>query len=421
MKVAVVGLGMEGENAVYSLLKYGHLVYASDLKNNVQLDLDRCGDRCELDLGFHDWNRINSADAIVISPSLWNPGVLKKIKSKNKFLSNILKEHKSIFTIGVTGTNGKTTTSLMIKDILENSGFKVLIGGNAGGGFEGYTQIMLEAAKSASQATSEDSSSPYDFLIVEVCDMTLDFCSYNFDFDLMVVTNLGYDHLNVHGSLEKYQEKLGEFLQGKETVLNINDERLFALKDIPDKNHFFDTYPGEFKLFGKFNRQNAAAAVKVAELRHIPEKDIVNSLSNFNAVSGRTEQLNLGNTKIVIGKTDNISAISTVFKELESDVTVLGTPRQKEDWRFEIFKEVAHINPKLVVLFPGLENTVMKAEEVLRKNEYLGPIKIFDNVSGVIGFLKTHHDNFQNIFIGGNGQTKIMEIKKGIEQVFSEI
>ena len=49
--------------------------------------------------------------------------------------------------------------------------FKVLLGGNAGGGFEGYTKVILEASKRE-----------YDIILVEVCDMTLDFASHVFDF-----------------------------------------------------------------------------------------------------------------------------------------------------------------------------------------------------------------------------------------------
>lgn len=406
MKVAVVGLGIEGKNAVNSLLNYGYQVYATDIEIDLELEFDDYENEFEIDLGSHDWDRINEADAIVISPSLWKPAILERITSKKKFLSDVLNQHRSIFTIGVTGTNGKTTTCLMIQDILKNAGFKVLIGGNAGGGFEGYTQIMLEA-----------SSSVYDFLIVEVCDMTLDFCLYNFDFDLLVVTNLGYDHINVHGSMENYQNKLQEFIQNKKAILNVNDESSCALADFPRKTYFFDFYPGELKLFGNFNRQNAAAAAKVAEILEIPEKNIIKSLSSFDPVVGRTAKLKYKKTDIIIGKTDNISALAAVLNEIEMDAVLLGTPREKEYWRFNIFKEVTRFNPQFVGLFSGLENTTTQAAEILRENSYHGPVKVFDDISGVIDFIINHHMNFHTIFIGGNGQDKLIEIRKRLDQI----
>ena len=131
------------------------------------------------DLGHHNTAKIDSADAVVLSPSLWNNNIAKDIIAKNKLISDVLTNHKSIFTIGVTGTNGKTTTCYMLKEIFEKSGLKVLLGGNAGGGFEGYTKLILEA-----------SINEYDIMVVEVCDMTLDYTSYIFNFDMVLVTNI---------------------------------------------------------------------------------------------------------------------------------------------------------------------------------------------------------------------------------------
>ncbi len=404
MKVAVVGLGVEGNHALHSLLDYGHQVYASDLKNDIDISIDNYENRFEIELRHHNWEKINNADAIVISPSLWKTEVLKKITSNNKIFSNVFNKHRKLFTIGVTGTNGKTTTALMIMEILKNSGFKVLLGGNAGGGFEGYTRLMLEA-----------SHDDYDFLIVEVCDMTLDFCSYNFDFNLMVVTNLGCDHVNVHHTMEQYQESMRDFLKNEKAVLNINDALLSSLGDDP---YFFDTYVGELNLIGKYNRQNAAAAAKVAEILNVPGKEIYESLASFKAVDGRITELNLDGTRIIIGKTDNVSAIAAVFREFNFDLTILGTPRQKEYWRFNIFKELAKYNPQCIGLFAGLDNTTIQAEEVLIKNSYNGEIKIFNHISEIVQFISTHHKQYRTIFIGGNGQDKIRDIKKNLEEIF---
>ena len=71
MKVAVLGLGMEGKNAVKALLDYGHQVYASDLNENIVIN-EFENANLEFDLGFHDHGKINSADAVVVSPSLWD-------------------------------------------------------------------------------------------------------------------------------------------------------------------------------------------------------------------------------------------------------------------------------------------------------------------------------------------------------------
>lgn len=401
MKVAVIGLGMEGKMAVHSLLEYGHQVYASDLSTNINISVDDFEDRFEIDLGHHNWDKINQSDAVVLSPSLWRSGILDKIKSEVKIFSNVLSRHRELFTIGVTGTNGKTTTSLMIKDILENAGYKVLIGGNAGGGFEGYTKLMLEACQN-----------DYNYLIVEVCDMTLDFCAYNFDFNLIVVTNLGFDHINVHNTMEQYQDSIRKFIRNKTAILNRNDPLLSTLMDDPFKSYSFNDYHGKLDLIGKFNRQNAAAAARVAEILDIPKTNVEESLASFKGAEGRITELNLNGSKVVIGKTDNVSAISKVFEEFEFNLAILGTPRNKEFWRFDIFKEVAHSNPEYIGLFPGLDSTIISAREELRKNGYNGEIKIFNNIFEVVKFVLSHYKTYKTIFIGGNGQDKITEIKE---------
>lgn len=417
MKVTVVGLGIEGKLALHSLLDYGHQVYASDLKEDLNISVDNFEGRFEMELGHHDWEKINDADAVVVSPSLWKTDVLNRITSRNKIFSKVCSKHRDIFTIGVTGTNGKTTTTLMIKEILEKSGFKVLTGGNAGGGFGGYTKLMLEA-----------SQHDYDYLIVEVCDMTLDFSNDNFDFDLMVVTNLGWDHINIHRNMEEYQESMRDFLKDKRAVLNKNDELLVYFGDnnsyLGDKSYsgeniyFFDTYPGKLNLIGKYNRQNAAASCKVAEILDIPEEIINESLASFKAVEGRITELILDDTRIIIGKTDNVSAIAAVFGEMDFDMTILGTPREGEYWRFDIFKEVANSNPQYIGLFPGLDDTTAQAKEVLVKSGYNGEISIFEDVWEIVEFIRANHRKYGSIFIGGNGQEKISGIKGALEDIY---
>ena len=231
MRAAIIGLGVEGKKALNSLLKYDWEVYATDLNVNINTDnlpislstveispqKDRISfnkDNLSIDLGFNDQEKINSCDAVVLSPSIWGSKIAEYYKSSGKLLCDVKSKHRDIFTIGVTGTNGKTTTVTMIKEILENAGKSVLVGGNAGGGFEGYYDLVLEADKNA-----------YDVLLVEVCDMTVGFCSYCFDFDLIALTNMGNDHMDVHGSMEGYKESLKSFFTNK--TIFINENQLF--------------------------------------------------------------------------------------------------------------------------------------------------------------------------------------------------
>jgi len=295
MRVAVVGLGVEGRSALKSLLDRDIEVYASDIDVDIVIEPQN---GLDIDLGFHNFEKIRSADAVLISPSLWNLKNFELVKGNDKLISDVLDHHKSTLTIGVTGTNGKTTTCLMITSILQKAGYKVLVGGNAGGGFQGYTEIILEAE-----------NNDYDVLVVEVCDMTLDFCRGSFDFH----------------------------------------------KDNGRK----------LKLFGEFNQENAAAAARVAEVMGIGREMVDEALISFEGVAGRTEIIEISGSKLVIGKTDNPDAAQAVLREANFQVAIVGTPRRNEKWRFEILKEIEKHQPQIIALFPGLDNTVPQAKKVL--------------------------------------------------------
>ena len=405
MKVAVVGLGVEGINAVKSLLNHGYEVYASDINENINLKQDK---NLEIDLGFHNFNKIEKADAVVLSPSLWNTKVFQKFKADKKILSDIVTDHRPLFTIGVTGTNGKTTTTMMIYDILKKAGLKVLTGGNAGGGFKGYTEVILDA-------TSTD----YDILLVEVCDMTLAFCQNAFDFDLIVVTNIGRDHLEFHKSFEKYTESLKHFVMGKTVVLNQKNEKFGRLINKKSNVNYFTEIPYKINLFGKYNLENAAAAAKTAEILKIPEKIIKNALKEFMVLPGRSATLNLPSSRIVVGKTDNADATAAVLDEVEFPVIILGTPRKGEICRFDIFREVSKTNSKIIAIFPGLDDTLEDARNILEEENYKGEVFILTDVDDVVKFALKCSEKYSNIFIGGNGQQKIIEITNSLKETVS--
>lgn len=406
INVAVLGLGMEGKKAVKSLLDYGNHVYASDLNNDISLAKFN-DDNLDIDLGIHNKSKIDSSDAVVLSPSLWHTNMAKKIIKKNKLLSDVITLHKTVFTIAVTGTNGKTTTCHMLNDILEKSGLNVLLGGNAGGGFEGYTKLILEA-----------SENKYDIMIVEVCDMTLDYASYVFNIDMVIVTNIGYDHMDYHISLENYRKSICKFLKGKkQAILNGKDSLLIKCTNCAEKTFLFDLNQRKLKLFGEFNQENASGAFKAAELLGISSKFINEVLSNFKSVEGRTTTINFTTSKIIIGKTDNPDAAAAVFSGAKMDVIIIGTPRKSEKYRYNILKEVNKAKPDLVVLFPGLDNTTDKAEEILKAEGYIGEICILDEVSQVVDLTLECAKKYKTIFIGGNGQKKIMSIQNALNEI----
>lgn len=403
MNISVVGLGVEGQQATLSLLYRGHNVYSSDINRKIDLSLlnerlsEDLRDNLDLEIGSHNLDKIYKSDAVAVSPSLFNKKISKDIIDRNIFISDVLNNHKNITTIAVTGTNGKTTTSHMIYDMLVNDGHNVVIGGNGGGGFKGYIDLILEA-----------NSGDYEYMVIEVCDMTLEFCKYVFDIDLIVVTNIGYDHMDVHESIEHYTREVMDFIDNKVCILNKNDENLQIVAKNTENAIFFDEYPEEINLFGKFNLQNAHAAYQAGKILNINEEIIKHSLKTFKTVEGRTLKINYKNKEIVIGKTDNVDALRAVLDEERFNTLIIGTPRKNETCRYNILDYISKYKADRLIIFPGLEDTTYDYVEYLNKLNYTRDVMVIKNICDIIRYLNTQE--LGKIFIGGNGQSKITEI-----------
>jgi len=396
MHISVVGLGVEGQQATISLLKRGYDVYSSDINRHIDLSLLKKEnineEQLDLEIGSHNLDKIFKSDAVSVSPSLFNKDIAKNIIERGLFISDILNKHKNIKTIAVTGTNGKTTTSHMIYHILINSGFNVVLGGNGGGGFSGYNELLLKA-----------NEEEYDYMVIEVCDMTLDFCNYVFDIDLIVVTNIGYDHMDVHQSIEHYTEEVEEFIKDKTAVLNSNDENLVKLQN--DNTLLFDKYDGKLNLFGKFNLQNADAARVACRELGVSNKNIQKALETFTSVEGRTIKLQYESNEIVSGKTDNVDALKAVLDEEYFDTVIIGTPRKHETCRFNILDYIKKYSPDTLIIFPGLDDTTYDYVQYLNKLGYHKDLRVIKHVDDIIKYIQTLKN--KKIFIGGNGQSKI--------------
>ena len=427
MKAGVIGLGVEGKKALNSLLKFNWEVYATDLNVNISMDdlpislagvdispnkdkISFTKNNLSIDLGFNNQEKLSSCDAIVLSPSIWGSRISEHYKNMGKLLCDVKTKHRDLFTIGVTGTNGKTTSVTMIKEILENAGKKVLIGGNAGGGFEGYYDLVLEA-----------DANDYDVLLVEVCDMTVGFCSYCFDFDLIALTNMGNDHMNVHGSMEGYKNSLKQFFSNKTIFINENQEYKDEFNEVSNLTIEYSETDYDLDLFGRFNALNAGLSEAVANYINenhfkIDEDTIKNTLENFKPVKGRLEVLKLNDCKIYIGKSDNSDAIKPILDEVDFTAVFVGTPRHNENHRLDILNEVVKANPEAIILFPGLEDTLDQAKFRLHSLDYDGRIEIANNLDEIIAFV-AEFSHCPAILIGGNGQENIIKIQDRLKQI----
>ena len=426
MKAAVIGLGVEGKKAVNSLLKHGWEVYATDLNINVDLnglnlpvlDMDMIddnqtvsivGDKITVDLGFTNSYAIEECDAIAFSPSMFGGSFANKLLENGTLLSDILEKHKSIFTIGITGTNGKTTTVHMLKSILESAGKRVLVGGNGGGGFSGYYDLILEAEEG-----------DYDILLVEVCDMTLDFADYCFDFDMVGLTNIGNDHMDVHKTIANYKDSLVRFFRGKTIFTAYNQDFNTDFKEAAKKTIPYFVYQDELQLIGKFNLLNAGLATAISKELKVPKDVIRQTLADFKAVQGRLDVYKINDADVYVGKTDNSDALASVLREKDFYALFIGTPRHNEVHRLDILDVAAEYNPEVIVLFPGLDDTLDIAIYRLHSVGYMGNIITVNTLDQIIE-LVAEYSHEDAILIGGNGQDTIIQIQERIKLISEKL
>lgn len=426
LRAAVIGLGVEGKKAFESLLRNNWDVYASDLSTKLNLEnmnlpvadinllskekrLSFIIENAMIDLGFTNPEEIDNCDAVAISPSMFGTELANKYQKQGKLLCDVLTKHREIFTIGITGTNGKTTTVTMIRKILEKAGYNVLIGGNGGGGFEGYYDLILEAEKG-----------DYDVMLIEVCDMTLDFCNYCFDFDIVGLTNIGNDHMNVHKSIENYKNTVKNFFKGKEVFISKYQDFKDEFESSARETNYFKETEYPLQLFGNFNKLDAGLASAISKKLGIDEPIIKDTLENFQPVEGRLKVLHLNDCDIFIGKSDNSSAIHSILEEKDFHAIFIGTPRVNEEDRLDILNEVVNHNPEVIVLFPGLEDTIDYAKMRLQALNYSGRIEIANNLDEIVALVAEF--SFEDaIFIGGNGQDAIIQIQIRLEEIIESI
>ena len=232
---------------------------------------------------------------------------------------------------------------------------------------------------------------------------------------------MGNDHMNVHGSMEGYKNSLKEFFKDKTILINENQEFKEEFKEVAKSSIEYDETEYDLNLFGKFNKLNAGLSETIAKFIDknvfpIDESIIKDSLENFKPVKGRLELLKLNDCEIYIGKSDNSDAIKPILDEVNFTAIFIGTPRHNENHRLDILNEVVNANPEVIILFPGLEDTLDQAKYRLNSLNYKGRIEIANNLDEIIAFV-AEFSHEKAIFIGGNGQENIIKIQDRLKQI----
>lgn len=305
--LVVLGGGESGVGAAVLGVKKGYEVLLSDsgeLKQNYKDVL--LNNKVELEEGGHSEGRILSADLVVKSPGIPDTATLiVKLKEKGiEVISEI--EFASRYTnatlIGITGSNGKTTTTSLIHHLLKSAGLNVGLAGNIGKSF-------------AMQVAQND----FDTYVLELSSFQLDGI-VEARFDVAVLLNITPDHL------DRYDYDLQKYVDSKFKILNKANTNSFFVCSADDAivnaNYASKNYKGRVKKFsvdkqvaaffedgklvsdkgfkmgvndleikGKHNYANALAAILVAEEMGLSQPQMARGLASFTTIEHRLEKV----------------------------------------------------------------------------------------------------------------------------------
>lgn len=330
MRVVVLGGGESGYGAAYLAKAKGYDVFLSDygsIKANYQEKLNT--HEIEFEEGTHNLNLILNADIIVKSPGIANTiPLLVEAKEKGiEIISEIEWAYRHINggrIIGITGSNGKTTTTSLMYEVLKNHSSSVCLAGNIGISF-----------------SYQVASQSFDYYVLELSSFQLDDI-VTFKPDIAILLNLSADHL------DRYNWNMAEYVDSKFRIamnqtntdyfIGWNEgehfnpqldavkskKRMFSSEGNHDVQAYFDQSAIHIKetttwqldldnmsIKGKHNYMNVMAIGIASQLLDIPKATVEKGLREFQSVEHRLEPVRILNNIQFINdsKATNVDAV----------------------------------------------------------------------------------------------------------------
>jgi len=400
--IAILGAGESGVGAAILAKKQGWNVFVSDfgkIKEEFKFQLNERG--FDWEEGQHNEERILKADLVVKSPGIPDKApLIKKLREKGvKIVSEIefAGYYLNAKTICVTGSNGKTTTTMLTHHILKKAGINVGLAGNVGSSL-------------AKQVAEEN----FDWYVIELSSFQLD-DMIDFRADIAILTNITPDHLDRYNyEMQHYVNSKFRILQNQKEndwfIYNLDDptikaemeKRTILAKKAPfsltteleiggyankqqltiNINDQFTMSIHDLALKGKHNTQNSLAsgiASRILEIR----KDIVReSLEDFVNVEHRLEFVAKihGIDFINDSKATNVNSTWFALESMEKPtVWIVGGVDKGNDYveLIDLVKEKVKAiiclgtdNSKLIETFSGVVETIVEAGSAMEAVAY---------------------------------------------------
>ena len=306
---------------------------------------------------------------------------------------------KDLKVIGVTGTDGKTTTTHLIYEILKAAGKRVsmvssvkaeIVGEEHETGFHVTTPNPWLLQKIVRRVVDRGG----EYLVLEVTSHALDqYRVFGIPFEIAVLTNITHEHLDYHLTYESYLEtKLKLLKRAKIAVINQEDESFKTINnqlltisnlityginkgDVTLPNFKFST-----PLPGEYNQYNCLAAITVAKTLGIKDKTIKRAVSSFKGVIGRFELIETNRDfQVVVDFAHTANGLRSVLRTVKLMVKgklihVFGCAGLRDKKKRPIMGEISAQYADIIILTEedyrteSVEKIMEEIEKGIRKN-----------------------------------------------------
>lgn len=362
--------------------------------------------------------------------------------------------HRRLKMIGVTGTNGKTTTSFIIKKILENNGYKV--------GMISTVEVVIGNEKYPADYTTPDPSVLHryfymmkmagcDVCVMEVSSQALaQKRTYGINFDIGVFTNLSREHLDYHGTMEDYAKAkallmknsnvsvinsdddwaqfMKENAKGKVVTYGINSQSDLKAENIKldfDKVEYSLTSNGEsfdivYNVIGRFSVYNSLAALAVGIIMKADMKRAVKAVAETGNVKGRVEKIkNSRGINVLIDFAHTPDSLKNVLKTVKDIydkrlITVFGCGGDRDKSKRAVMGMIACEYSDLVYVTsdnPRTENPDKIIDDIVKDLDEGSYIRITDRTQAIKAALAEAEEG-DTVLIAGKGHEKYQILGK---------
>ncbi len=357
-KVFFVGIGGIGISAIARMmLLQGKLVAGSDIgKSSITEELRKLGAQIVLGQGIELVPKDVNLIVYSIAVPKYDPEFFKKLQALRasgvtlqSYPEMLGQVTRAKYTIAVSGTHGKTTTTAMIGKILTDTGHhpSVIVG-----------SLLKESKSNLIMGKS-------NFFVVEACEYERSFL--NIKPRMLVVTNIEEDHLDYYKNLGDIQRAFKELMLQTEDLIiyngqDANTSTLIVGKNfkcgVLDYSKFLDKVP-RLSVPGAHNRMNAAAALAVAYVLNITDGDAEKSLAVFSGTWRRLEKK--GTTEAGTIVYDDYAHHPT---EIKASLEALRELYPKNEKRLTVLFQ-PHLYSRTKALFDDFVKSFKDADKVL--------------------------------------------------------